>query len=267
MAVVNISKESFYPGSFIPNNQLTEKIKGFCSSGADFIDIGARSTAPWSEKISIEEEKKRLKNALELILPEFPREKILSIDTQYSDVARLGLETAEAEKVRVILNDVSNLKTDPKLGDLVVEYQCPIVLMASKKIPGDALTMNEIIESLKETASLLQQKGLGREKIIADPGVGKWIDGRTPEFDSKIISELENLRVLGLPILMALSRKSFIGALLHQKNPDDRYFGSVAATSVSVFNGAHIIRTHDVNTEMVEVIKLSKILRDARSFL
>ncbi len=266
MAVVNISKESFYPGSFIPNENLLDSVRRFIEAGADIIDIGGRSTAPWSEIISIEEEKNRVKTALDIILPSFPKDKIISLDTQYSEIAELGLELCSEFGIRVILNDVSNLKTDKRYADIVAKYGCPIILMASKTVPGDTKTMKEIIDALRESIRELVSKGFPTDKIILDPGVGRWVNDKTPEYDAAIISNLEQLRVLGLPILMALSRKSFIGGILGYKDPKDRYFGTIAATAISVFNGAHIIRTHDVNQELMDVVRISKTLRESKSF-
>jgi dihydropteroate synthase len=266
MAVVNISKESFYSGSFIPNDCLVESVRKFIEAGADIIDVGGRSTAPWSEKISVEEEKSRVKSALEIMLPIFPKDKMISIDTQYCEIAELGLKLCSEFGIRVIMNDVSNLKTDKRYVDILVKYGCPVILMASKNVPGDTKTMDEIIQALKESIEELVSRGFPKNKIILDPGVGRWVSDKTSEYDAAIIANLEQLRVLGLPILMALSRKSFIGGILGYKDPKDRYFGTVAATAISVFNGAHIIRTHDVNQELLDVVRISKSLRESKRF-
>ena len=264
MAVVNLSKESFYHDSFIPEEHLNDIIKKFVESGADIIDIGARSTAPWSEKISIEEEKRRIKTALELVIPSFPKDKILSIDTQYSEIAKLSLNLCADHRIHVMLNDVSNLRTDEKYQDVLVEYGCPIVLMASQSVPGDTKTMPEVISALEDSIKILTSKGFPRNKIIVDPGVGRWVSDKTPEYDCALISNLEQLRALNSPILMALSRKSFIGGLLGYKDPKDRYYGTIAATVISVFTGAHIVRTHDVNQELLDVVRISKHLRESK---
>jgi dihydropteroate synthase len=265
MAIVNISKESIYKSSYIPKEHLLETVKDLLSKGADIIDIGARSTFLRAEKITLEEEIDRLKAGLEIILPEFPKDKVISLDTLYSDAARVGLDLCKSHGVNVILNDVSNLRVDPKYADMVVEYGCPILLMASEKVPGDTKTMAEVIKVLDESVNLLVSKGYPRNKIILDPGVGKWVIDKTAEYDLALIANFEEMRSLGLPLLMALSRKSFIGDMLGHKDPKDRYFGTVAATAISVFLGAHIVRVHDVNQELMDVIRLSKYLRNARN--
>ena len=266
MGVVNLSKESFYSKSYIEPDAINFKVKNFIEEGASIIDIGGRSTAPWSDKITINEEKNRVLRVLDEILDLLPTNVTLSIDTQYSEVARVCLDSINLKRVKLIINDVSNLKTDPKMKNLLTEFNIPTILMASKKVPGDCLTIDEIKTELLSSISELVELGYEKSKIIVDPGVGRWIDTKTYEYDLKIISQLESLRTLGLPILMALSRKSFIKTALGRNEPEDRYFGSLASTAISVYNGAHIIRTHDVNEAMRDTVSISYQLKKQRKF-
>jgi len=262
MGVLNLSPESFYKGSVYDNERKIEfATKSMIENGAVILDLGARSTAPWSEKITIEEEINRMETAMNIVCKIIPNNIILSIDTQYRRVAERSLEISVKFKKRIIINDVSCLKTDPSLGDFVTENKLPIILMASKEVPGDLLTIPEIIQEFERTIELLERKGYDGKKIILDPGIGRWVDKKTPEFDLKIIGNLDKLRSLNKPILVAISRKSFIGTTLNITEPEKRLNGTLSATTVAVYKGVHIIRTHDVNQQLMEIIKMAEEIR------
>ncbi|MHA1669601.1 MAG: dihydropteroate synthase [Promethearchaeota archaeon] len=262
MGVLNLSPESFYKGSVYDDLISLEKIAlEMINNGAKILDLGARSTAPWSKKISVKEELDRIIPSMELICKIIPNDIIISVDTQYREVAQQTHDIALKFKKNIIINDVSCLKTDPKLLDFIVEHDIPIILMISKSIPGDLLTIEEIIEESKKTIELLSSKGYDDKKIILDPGIGRWIEEKTPKYDMKIIGNLEKLRLLNQPILVAISRKSFIGATLNIPEPEKRLNGTLSATAIAVFNGAHIIRTHDVNKQLLEIIKMAEAIR------
>ena len=262
MGVLNLSPESFYKGSVYDNAKKIEiATKSMVDNGAAILDLGARSTAPWSEKITIEEEINRMETAMNVVCKIIPDNIILSIDTQYRRVAERSLEISAKFKKKIIINDVSCLKTDPSLGDFVIENKLPIILMASKEVPGDLLTIPEIIHEFEKTIELLERKGYDGKKIILDPGIGRWVDKKTPEFDLKIIGNLDKLRSLNKPILVAISRKSFIGATLNITEPEKRLNGTLSATTVAVYKGIHIIRTHDVNHQLMEIIKMAEEIR------
>ncbi len=262
MGVLNLSPESFYKGSVYNDfKSLEKKTLEMVEGGAKILDLGARSSAPWSKKISIKEELDRIIPSMETICKIVPNDVIISIDTQYREVAQQMYNIAIKSKKKIIINDVSCLKTDPGLLDLVVEHNIPIILMSSKSIPGDLLTIEEIIVESKNTIELLSSKGYDIKKIILDPGIGRWIEEKTPEYDMKIIGNLEKLRILRKPILVAISRKSFIGATLNIPEPEKRLNGTLSATAIAVYNGAHIIRTHDVNIQLLEIIKIAEAIR------
>jgi len=262
MGVLNLSPESFYKGSVYDNERKIEfATKSMIENGAVILDLGARSTAPWSEKITIEEEINRMEIAMNIVCKIIPDNILLSIDTQYRRVAERSLEISAKFKKKIIINDVSCLKTDPSLGDFVTENNLPIILMASKEVPGDLLTIPEIIQEFEKTIELLEHKGYDGNKIILDPGIGRWVDKKTPEFDLKIIGNLDKLRSLNKPILIAISRKSFIGATLNITEPEKRLNGTLSATAVAVYKGVHIIRTHDVNHQLTEIIKMAEEIR------
>jgi dihydropteroate synthase len=266
MGVLNLSPESFYQSSVVDNlDKLKHATTEMLSNGALMLDIGARSSAPWSEKISLEEELKRIIPSIELVCKIIPEHIIISVDTQYREIAEKTYEIASKYKKKMIINDISNLKTDPTLEEFVIDEDIPIILMASKKIPGDLLTIEDIIKELEFTIKKLKSNGYDEKKIIIDAGIGRWIEEKTPNYDLRIIKDLSKLRILQKPILVAISRKSFIGSTLDQPNPEDRLNGTLAATAIAVYNGVHIVRTHDVNNQLLEITKMAKAIRNSVS--
>ena len=262
IGVLNLSPESFYKGSVYEDiNTLEHAALDMIRNGAKMLDLGARSTAPWSKKITIEEELKRILPAMELLCKKIPENIIITVDTQYKEVAQSALNVALQFNKKIIINDVSCLKTDPSLEDFIIEKNLPIILMASKKVPGDLLYIEDIINEFKNTTERLKSKGFNENNIILDPGIGHWIEEKTYEYDLKIINNLKTLRKLRKPILVALSRKSFIGSALNIPEPENRYNGTLSATAIAVYNGAHVVRTHDVNNQLIEIIKMAEILR------
>jgi len=262
IGVLNLSPESFYKGSVYDNAKKLEfATKSMIKIGVVILDLGARSTAPWSGKITLEEEINRMESAMNIICKIIPDNIILSIDTQYRRVAQRALNISAKFKRKIIVNDVSCLRTDPGLGDFVAENDLPIILMASKEVPGDLLTIDEIRREFNKTIEILERKGYDGNKIIVDPGIGRWVDKKTPEFDLKIIGNLDKLRSLNKPILVAISRKSFIGATLNIPDPEKRLNGTLSATAIAIYKGAHIIRTHDVNQQLTETIKIAEEIR------
>jgi len=265
VGVLNLSPESFYKGSvFIEPVEIKEAVSEMIKNGAKIIDLGGRSTAPWSEKITIEEELIRVSKAMEIVCKIIPKNLIISVDTQYREVAEKSFDIATKEKKKIIVNDVSCLKTDISLGDFVVDQDLPIILMASKNVPGDLCTIEDIIKEFKITIKNLKFKGYDESKIILDPGIGHWVEDKTYKYDLKIISNLYKLRELNKPILVAISRKSFIGSTLNIPDPENRLNGTLSSTAIAVYNGAHIVRTHDVDNQLFEFIKMAEEIRRNR---
>ncbi|MFX0007807.1 MAG: dihydropteroate synthase [Candidatus Hermodarchaeota archaeon] len=265
MGVINLSPESFYKGSvYIEPKKIRDAASEMINNGARILDLGGRSTAPWSEKITIDEEIKRMKIAIGTICEIIPNNIIISVDTQYRKVAEAAFEIANQANKKIIINDVSCLKSDPTLADFVIENDLPIIIMASKKVPGDLCTIDEIVDEFKNTIENLKKKGFNENNIILDPGIGHWIEQKTHIYDLKIIGNLQSLKYLKRAILIAISRKSFIGTTLNIPNPEERLNGTLSATAIAVFNGAHIIRTHDVNPQLIEIVKMAEEIRQNR---
>ncbi len=262
MGVINLSPESFYKGSvYVEPKKIRDAASEMIKNGAQIIDLGGRSTAPWSEKITIEEEINRMKVAIESICEIISDNIIISVDTQYRKVAEVAFNIATQANKWIIINDVSCLKSDPSLTDFIIEKDLPIIIMASKKVPGDLCTINEIIEEFKNTIKNLKKKGYDENKIILDPGIGHWIEEKTHIHDLKIIGNLQKLKELNKALLVAISRKSFIGTTLNIPDPEERLSGTLSATAIAVFNGAHLVRTHDVNNQLIDIVRMAEEIR------
>jgi len=252
MGAINLSRESFYKGSVTEQGNVVPVAEQMVAEGADFIDVGARSTWPLADKITKEEERKRLIPALEQLTGNL--DVPISVDTQCADLARDALEMGAR-----IINDVSGLTADPGMAEVVHEYGCPVVVMASDRVPGDVICMDAVMQSLDRIIKKAEDTGIAPEQIIIDPAIGKWVPEKVPIYDFETIDQLERLKVFGKPVLAAISRKSLIGEVL-DKPPADRLMGSIAATAIAVYKGAHIIRTHDV-AGTVDAIRVAEAIK------
>ncbi len=260
MAVINLSRESFYKGSVAGPERALPLARSMQDEGADLIDLGAVSTAPGSPPVSEAEERERLFPALKEILDNLKIQ--VSVDTQRASVAREALALGAA-----CINDVSGL-LDPMMATAVAEHDASLIIMASREKPGDLLGMTQITPLLGERVRAAVEAGVSRQKIAVDPGVGKWVPEKTPAHDLAILDGYRRLRSIGRPVVAAISRKSFIGTLLGQPDPARRLAGTLAATAIAVYNGAHVVRTHDV-TPSIETIRIAQAIRglpaDARA--
>jgi dihydropteroate synthase len=238
MGVINLSPESFYKGAVAETpEEFQRQYDRAVAEGADIIDIGGASTAPSSvyqtSEVSIEEEINRVSEALQS-LPDTKTP--VSIDTTSSRVAELALDHGAS-----IVNDVSGLQADPKMAKLVADRQVVVILMASCNPPCGSVQKS--LDSLRASLMIARNNGIDPGRIILDPGIGF---GKPPIVDYSILRNLDKFVAYGFPLLVGVSRKAFIGHLLGHTVPEDRLVGSIAATSIAVMNGAHMIRTHDV---------------------
>lgn len=251
VGVINVSPESFYKGSIVKSKkEIEEKALEMVEEGAKILDIGAVSTAPGIPPISLEEEKKRMLFAMKALrdIIDVP----ISADTFRADVANIALrEGAE------IINDVSGLKADKKMAKIISEYDASVIVMAAEKRPGDVGKILKIKDALRQSLQIAKSSGISEEKIAVDPGIGF---GKKVTEDLHILRNLNRLRSLCRPILVGVSRKSFIGKILNLNDPKERLIGSLAATAIAVYNGAHLIRTHDVR-ETLQVVKIAESIR------
>jgi len=266
MGILNTSPESFYKKSISTSRQrIVNAVHRMEDEGADFIDVGGMSTAPYlSTMVSEKTEASRIIKAVKIIqqasnLP-------ISVDTCRSVIAREALELGVD-----IINDVTGLKYDHMMPKIIEKYRPSLVLCAysKKTITGNQLLKTKYL--LRESLEIAKSAKIYRTKIVLDPAIGFFRKKGRNSFFTKINSDwvkrdlliLENLRSIKLnnPILVSVSNKSFIGKILKKQNPSDRLAGSLAAEAVCVLNGADIIRTHNVSEtrEAVTVAqKLSK---------
>ena len=266
MGILNTSPESFYKKSISTSRQrIVNAVHRMEDEGADFIDVGGMSTAPYlSTMVSEKTEVSRIIKAVKIIqqasnLP-------ISVDTCRSVIAREALELGVD-----IINDVTGLKYDHMMPKIIEKY-CPSLVLCAyskKTITGNQLLKTKYL--LRESLEIAKSAKIPRTKIVLDPAIGFFRKKGRNSFFTKINSDwvkrdlliLENLRSIKLnnPILVSVSNKSFIGKILKKQNPSDRLAGSLAAEAVCVLNGADIIRTHNVSEtrEAVTVAqKLSK---------
>jgi dihydropteroate synthase len=244
MGILNVTPDSFSDGArFFDLDAAIKHGLEMAEQGADIIDVGGESTRPGAEPVSADEEIRRT----EPVISELSKriDIPLSIDTTKADVARRALD-AGAE----IINDISALRADPGMVDVAVSYQVSVVLMhmlgspktMQQNICYDSI-IDDITEFLKERVDFAINKGVERNKIIIDPGIGF---GKSIENDNfEIIREMRSFASLGLPVLVGPSRKAFIGRLL-DADIDERDIGSLAAVSIAIHNGVNIVRVHNV---------------------
>jgi dihydropteroate synthase len=230
--------------------------------GTDIIDIGAMSTAPYLKtKISTEEETKRLVSAVKAL------KQTVKIPIS-ADTTRSGPAEAAINAGADILNDVSGLKNDEKMAKIAAEYDVPLILVANEQRKGKGAPIERVITALKQSLNLAKKAGISLEKVVIDPGIGFFRHTELPWYiwDCNVIGNLEKLRVLERPIHIGVSRKSFIGKILNQDKPEQRLYGSFSATAIAVFNGAHMVRAHDV-ASTIEVVRLAEQIRKNRSLI
>jgi len=245
MGIINLSPGSFYQRSVKTTSlEIQSQLEKLIEEKADFIDVGAISTAPsflYNEKDNISEttEIERLAlffniyHGMGITIP-------ISVDTQSAKTANYALS-----KGATIINDISGFKSDPRLPSVISDYNASAIVMACRKRPGDVFRISEIITELKNSLDLGLDADIERTKMVIDPGLGGWVPQRHIEDDYLIISNLLRFRRLNQCILLGISRKSFIGKVL-KAAPEKRLWGSLAATSIAVLKGVHVIRTHDV---------------------
>jgi len=267
MAAVNVSPESFYKGSVATGaRDILASVTDALERGAEVIDIGAMSTAPYLEsEVSEELERERIAEALRAVKG---LEAVISVDTLRASVAELALKRGAS-----IINDVSGLKNDEKMARVVREHGASLLAMAHSSVGSRARPMVQVRESLRRTLAIARRAGIQEESIVIDPGIGFFREegagrayspqGLMPwhEWDSVVLADLGELRVLGRPLCVGLSRKSFLGKILKLDDPGERLPGSIAATAMAVMNGADMIRTHDVKETVQAVRVVETIMR------
>ena len=258
VGVLNITPDSFSDGGqHFDTVQATERAVAMQSEGADIIEVGGESTRPGATALSIEDEIERVAPVLKALAARLTVP--IAIDTYKSEVARRAVELGAA-----IINDVSALRFDPAIADVAAETGAALVLMhmrgdpeTMQKLPASPDIFAEIHRDLKSAVSQALSRGVGREQIVVDPGIGF---GKTLENNLAILKYLDRFASLELPLMIGTSRKSFIGRLTGRP-ASERVPGTAASVAIAISRGAHLIRVHDVK-EMVEVARVSDAIVD-----
>lgn len=262
MGVINLTNDSFYSGSVRrEKNEILNTAMMMQEQGADFIDIGARSTAPYKTiEIPEEKEARLVSEAVDLLSHSIRVP--LSVDTTRSAVARNALNGGAS-----ILNDPYGLAhpEGKALAELAAQRDCSIIITAHENSSAPRMIhdpMIRISRALAGSLKLARESGVKSGKMVIDPGIGFFSDARLSNvaWNCTVLANLLKLRKFKLPILVGVSRKKFLGILGGNIPAEDRLPGSLSATTIAVYNGAHIVRTHDVKETIQAVAVASRIL-------
>ncbi len=260
MGILNVTPDSFSDGGlFLSRSKALDRAVQMEEEGADIIDIGGESTRPGSLSVDLEEECRRVLPVIEglagrLRIP-------LSIDTTKAALASRAIDAGAS-----IVNDVSGFTYDPEMFPLAAMRRVGLVIMHSKGRPRTMQRhpryhnlIGEIHKFLSGQITKASGYRIPRNRIAIDPGIGF---GKTVKHNLKIINHLGSLSALGVPVLVGPSRKSFIGEVLNLP-PSERLEGTAAAAAISVFQGAHILRVHDIST-LVRVVRVADAIKKER---
>ena len=255
MGILNVTPDSFYDGGmFDSNKKILDHVEKMLTDGVDIIDVGGYSSRPGAKEVKLKDEIKRVVPTIELIKKEF-NETTISVDTFRSEVALQAVNSGAS-----IINDISGGDLDPNMFNCVAELNVPYIIMHMqgnpKNMQNNPLYENVIVEIIENLSKkVFKATEAGVIDVIIDPGFGF---GKTIEHNYKILSELSFFKELDCPILVGLSRKSMIYKLLEEK-PENVLNGTTCLNTVSILNGANILRVHDVK-EAKEVVKLTNFL-------
>ena len=258
MGVVNVSPDSFSGDGVADAEEAIARANRLASEGADIVDVGGESTRPGSTPVSIDEELRRVVPVVEKLAKELRVP--VSVDTYKVEVARQALNAGAN-----MINDIWGLQKEPALADLAAQKGVPIILMSNQRDSPCQDIMPVVISDLKRAIKQALGARMPWENIVIDPGIGF---GKTQQQNLEVLQRLEELKMLGRPILLGSSRKSFIGWVLdltpeQRSNKvafvppgDQRLEGTAATVAIGIAKGADIVRVHDVG-EMARVCRMS----------
>ena len=261
MGILNVTPDSFSDGGkFASLEAAIRRVKEMIDEGVGIIDVGGESTRPGSNRVSESEEIDRTAPLIEAVTSRFDIP--VSIDTSKASVANTGV-AAGAE----IINDISGLRFDPQLVRIATDQEAGLILMHSL---GDFESMHsqppvedifeDVASDFARSVDVARAAGVKSDRIVLDVGIGF---GKTLEHNLELIAKLDRIAAVfpEFPLLVGASRKSFIGKVLDHPSADDRLAGSLAAAAIAVWNGAAIIRAHDVG-DTVDVVRMVKAIRE-----
>lgn len=259
MGVLNITPDSFSDGGrYLDSSAAIARGLQIERDGADILDVGGESTRPGAAPVSTEEELRRILPVIEVL-----RGKLripISVDTRNADVAKVAM-AAGAE----IINDVSGLRADPRLGEVARKSRAAVILMHMRGTPQTMQrgpfardVMRDVLSGLRDSLSRAKRAGISKNRILLDPGIGF---GKSHDQNFEILARLPELARLGCPVAIGTSRKAFLGKSMAKlgepaASPEGRLLGTAATVTASILGGAHIVRVHDV-AEMVRVARVA----------
>ena len=259
MGILNVTPDSFSDGGrFLDPQRALAHFEHMVREGADLVDIGAESTRPGSQAIDEQEEIRRLKPVLEVIgkratVP-------LSVDTQKAGVAERAIDWGA-----VLINDISALEHDPRMGDVIARTKAGLVLMHKRGTPEEMqqyCQYNDVVEEVREYLGNrmrhAKELGIAREQILLDPGIGF---AKNAQQNLSLLKGIGSFRELGRPVLVGVSNKSFIGTVTGHP-VEKRVMGTAAAVAAAVLGGARMVRVHDVGS-IREVVMMSEAIARA----
>jgi dihydropteroate synthase len=260
MGILNITPDSFSDGNqFLKRDEALDHAEKMVKAGADIIDIGGESTRPGARAVSRQEEIDRIIPVIEQVKKEFGI--LVSVDTSKDEVAHIAVAEAGAD----LVNDISGLRFSDNMVAVVASLGVPVIIMhilgTPKNMQRNPIYQDAVVEiknHLSERIDYALSNGISRNKIIVDPGIGF---GKRFQDNIEIIRRLREIAELECPILIGLSRKSFLGQISGEKIPQNRETETVTANIVSILNGASIIRVHQVEN-MVRALKVLRYLLD-----
>jgi dihydropteroate synthase len=260
MAIMNVTPDSFSDGGEIASvDDAVRQAERFIAEGAGILDVGGESTRPGSERVSVNEEFDRVVPVIQAITDRFDIP--ISIDTSKAEVADAALG-AGAE----IINDISGLRFDERIAEIAARNKTGLILMHSRgqfeamhtQEPVSDI-MAEMLAGFRSSLAIAERYGVATESIVLDVGIGF---GKTLAQNLELIGKLD--RLIGefpqYPMLVGASRKSFIGKILDDAPVTERLRGSLAAAAIAIWNGAKVVRVHDV-AETVEMVRIVEAIR------
>lgn len=262
MGILNVTPDSFTDGGhFLEFDAAVAHARQIIADGADLLDIGGESTRPFSDPVTVDRELRRVIPVIETVrrFSDIP----IAIDTSKAEVARRAIE-AGAD----LVNDVSALRFDSEMVELLARRGVPVILMHMRGTPKSmqqnptyASLLSEVISFLQERIDFAVARGVDRNQILVDPGIGF---GKTVQHNLQLIRDLATLHCLNCPLLLGASRKRFIGSVLNRPELE-REIGTVVANSFGVAAGAHIIRVHETAINR-QVARMGDALREAEQY-
>ncbi|MGE5751474.1 MAG: dihydropteroate synthase [Nitrospirota bacterium] len=254
MGILNVTPDSFSDGGLYNDSaKAVLRAREMAAAGADIIDIGGESTRPGAEPLSEEEELRRIIPVIEHLVAEFTVP--ISVDTYKATVAKKALEAGAS-----IVNDISGLRFSPDMAKIAADYGAAVVIMHIKGMPRDMQqnpvyddVVIDVMSYLEEGIAIAVKAGVDHEKILVDPGIGF---GKTLEHNLTLLNRLDELRILGRPIVLGTSRKKFIGTILGISAPEQRVDGTAPTLALGIERGASVVRVHDV-ARMAQVVRMT----------